>query len=81
MSQCASSKNKGIFNGFAWVIFNISMILGNLLGGILLSHVKYSTFYTVIPCITIVGVFYFLGVRQPDPVEEEEVSEIFSEST
>ena len=72
VSNCASDRNKGLFNGYAIIVFNLAMIFGNFTGGFLIARVTYTTYYTVIPCITICAVFFFIGVKKPDQVVEDE---------
>jgi MFS family permease len=72
IAQCASIRNRGRFNGYAWIVLNISAIFGNFLGGFLISRVTYSTFYSVIPVIAIFAAIFLLGVSKPDPVTEDD---------
>ena len=41
------------------------------MGGFLISRVRYTTFYTVIPSIAVCAAIFLLGLSKPDPVLED----------
>lgn len=72
VSKCASQRNKGLFNGYVWILFNLAFFLASVLGGSLVGVNGYLTFYTVIPIITMTAMLYFCGLPDTDPVEDDD---------
>jgi MFS family permease len=70
ISNCASNKNKGIFNGYAWILFNFCNIIGNILGGYLIEVVDYATFFFILTFISVLAALWFLGIKDPEPVKD-----------
>ena len=67
ISQSATRKNKGRYNGYSFAFVTASMLFGNMLAAVLITRVKYSTFFLTVPGISLIAAFYFLGVKNPEP--------------
>lgn len=54
----------------------MSAIIGNFLGGFLISRVSYTTFYSIIPIVAVCAAIFLFGVSTPDLVTEDDFDEI-----
>ena len=72
ISLCASEENKGLYNGIFFSTFIVSQIATNLIAAQLIQTVRKSTFYWIMAALGFVGSLFFMLIKTPKKLENEE---------
>ena len=70
VSECASERNKGLYNSIFWCSLMVSGIVGNLMAAYVIVDVKESTFYMVMTGVCLASNLVFMLVPKPEKVIE-----------
>jgi len=73
VSECASEKNKGLYNSIFWCSLMASGIVGNLMAAYVIVDVKESTFYMIMTAICLASVLVFTIVPKPEKVKVKKI--------
>jgi hypothetical protein len=66
MSECSSNANKGLYTSIFWVFFNMSQVIGNLMGAFVITKVPLSTMYFILTVLIFMAGFLFLLLTTPE---------------
>jgi len=69
VTKCSNDENRGFFMGLFWFILMGSQIFGNLIAAFVLNSAPQSTFFIVMSCVALLGVFIFLLLGKPKKQE------------
>ena len=67
VTLCADDSNKGFFNSVFWVFMMACQVIGNILGGTVITKVKQSTFFTGFTILACIAALWMLGLPVPKP--------------
>lgn len=72
VTLCADDSNKGFFNSVFWVFMMACQVIGNILGGTIITKVKQSTFFTGFTILACIAAIWMLGLPTPKPYPSDE---------
>lgn len=76
VTLCADDTNKGYFNSVFWVFMMACQVIGNILGGTIITKVKQSTFFTGFTILACIAAVWMLGLPTPKPYPADEETEL-----
>lgn len=75
VTLCADDSNKGFYNSVFWVFMMACQVIGNILGGTIITKVKQSYFFTGFTILALIAAVWMLGLPTPKPYPNAEKTE------
>jgi len=72
VTLCADESNKGFFNSVFWVFMMACQVIGNILGGTIITKYKQSTFFTGFTILALIASIWMIGLPTPKAYPDED---------
>jgi len=76
VTLCADDSNKGFFNSVFWVFMMTCQVVGNIMGGTIITKVAQSTFFGIFFIIAIVASLWMIGLPTPKPYPDADNGDV-----
>ena len=65
ISDCATEKSKGFYNGYFWAFYMCSQVIGNLIAGLILGQGGQVSYTIVMTILSLSAAISFFFLRPP----------------
>lgn len=72
VTLCADESNKGFFNSVFWVFMMACQVIGNVLGGTIITKYKQSTFFTGFTILALIAAIWMIGLPTPKAYPDDD---------
>lgn len=76
VTLCADDSNKGFFNSVFWVFMMTCQVVGNIMGGTIITKVAQSTFFGIFFIIAVVASLWMIGLPTPKPYPDADAGDV-----